>query len=100
MRMYHRISDEVKNFLPAGEFPIIISRSAMQVDNLELKWRILKKNWNYLQMRTVGFISTLYNTFRKFTWYALATVVAIEYKVCHNKPTGKQTIEAWEKLEK
>ena len=101
--MYHRISDEVKNSLLAGEFPIIISGDHSNVGGTiaGIKMAYPKEKIGIIWVDAHADLHSPYTTpSGNLHGMPLATAVAIDNKVCQINQPEKQTIEAWEKLKK
>ncbi|MBK6730669.1 MAG: arginase [Bacteroidetes bacterium] len=101
--MYHRISDEVKNSLLAGEFPIIISGDHSNAGGTiaGIKMAYPKEKIGIIWVDAHADLHSPYTTpSGNLHGMPLATAVAIDNKVCQINQPEKQTIEAWEKLKK
>lgn len=103
LEMYHRISDEVKNSLKAGEFPIIISGDHSNAGGTiaGIKMAYPKEKIGIIWIDAHADLHSPYTTpSGNLHGMPLATAVAIDNKVCQINQPEKQTIEAWEKLKK
>ncbi len=101
--MYHRIADEVKQSLQAGDFPIIISGDHSNAGGTiaGIKMAYPREKIGVIWIDAHADIHSPYTTpSGNLHGMPLATAVAIDNKVCQINQPEKQTIEAWEKLKK
>lgn len=101
--MYHRIADEVKNSLAAGEFPLIISGDHSNAGGTiaGIKMAYPKEKIGVIWIDAHADLHSPFTTpSGNLHGMPLATAVAIDNKVCQINQPEKQTIDAWEKLKK